>query len=53
MKPETDGDLGVWGAAQASNNTYEGGSGKSGLYVQGDYAFAAGSKLTVWGHAHV
>tara|TARA_B100001758_G_C18390176_1_gene602430 strand:- start:64 stop:645 length:582 start_codon:yes stop_codon:yes gene_type:complete len=54
MKPETDGDLGVWGAAQASNNTYEGGSyNSSGFYIQGDYAFAAGSKLTVWGQAHV
>lgn len=49
--PATDGRIGFWGAAQATNNTYA--SNHSGLYVRGDYAFAAGSKLTVWGHGHV
>lgn len=52
ISPQTDGRIGVWGAAQASNNTY--GSSHGGIYIRcSDYPFASGSKLTVWGHGHV
>ena len=52
MIPYNDGRLGVFGAAQATNNTYHTTGG--GLYIRcNDYPFASGSKMTVWGHGHV
>tara|TARA_B100000131_G_scaffold317509_1_gene359654 strand:+ start:1147 stop:1716 length:570 start_codon:yes stop_codon:yes gene_type:complete len=52
MVPYTDGRLGVYGGTFASNTTY--GGSKGGIYVRcNDYPFASGSKLSVWGLAHV